>query len=504
MVMIMNNREEELQIKFCNITNNPRYAAHPRYVMGKEVFIKKYFCLTVVAVLAISAVAQGSYSSGPCTAGSFTVNFSGAQFVTGLGWSTGASRTISFTGSCSGCNVGPIVYGWGTSPLVEYYIGRGGGTYRGAYSTSKGSFTLYTNSCSGANITGSGPFTQYNASGSGNSGQPMGEHYDGWRSIGYGTTESGSYCVVMVEGYGGNSGSAVISVASSGWYTHWVNSGTATFTCGGGGTLPGQASNPAPGNGATSVGTTTDLSWTAGSGAASHNVYFGTTNPPQSRGNQAGTTYDTGTMADNTAYYWRIDEVNGTGTTTGNIWSFTTGVAASGKATSPNPSNGATGVDLATYLSWTAGSGATSHDVYFGTTNPPESHGNQTDTSYYTGSMAYHTTYYWRIDERNAGGTTTGDLWSFTTVGPQTCDEVQNQGFYLDSDRNGDCYVDYYDLKIIADNWLHDDCSDLNAWCGWADWPSMDGSVDFTDLSDFAPQWMQCNNPQDPNCTPNW
>jgi hypothetical protein len=25
------------------------------------------------------------------------------------------------------------------------------------------------------------------------------------------------------------------------------------------------------------------------------------------------------------------------------------------------------------------------------------------------------TTYYWRIDEKNANGTTTGDVWSFTT-----------------------------------------------------------------------------------------
>lgn len=193
-------------------------------------------------------------------------------------------------------------------------------------------------------------------------------------------------------------------------------------------------------------------------------------------------------MAANTTYYWRIDELNAAGTTTGNIWSFTTTtVAAPGKATSPSPSNGATGVGLATYLSWTAGSGATSHDVYFGTTNPPESHGNQAETSYYTGSMAYHTTYYWRINERNAGGTTTGDLWSFTTVPPETCTEVQDAGLGLLGDLDGNCYVNYYDLKIIADSWLHDDCSDLNEWCDWADWPSMDGSVDFTDLADFAP-----------------
>ena len=142
--------------------------------------MKKFICLLVVTLLAISAVAQAD--TGSCTAGSFRVSFSGASFVTGLGWSSGGSRTITYSGSCSGCNLGPIIYGWGTNPLVEYYIGRGGGSSAGSYNTSSGSFTLYTNSCNGPNVTGSGPFTQYNCSGSGSSGQAMGEHYSGWRN----------------------------------------------------------------------------------------------------------------------------------------------------------------------------------------------------------------------------------------------------------------------------------------------------------------------------------
>jgi len=44
-------------------------------------------------------------------------------------------------------------------------------------------------------------------------------------------------------------------------------------------TLPGQATNPSPANGATNVSITADLSWTAGSGATSHDVYFGTSSP---------------------------------------------------------------------------------------------------------------------------------------------------------------------------------------------------------------------------------
>ena len=87
---------------------------------------------------------------------------------------------------------------------------------------------------------------------------------------------------------------------------------------------PGQATNPSPATGATNVAINADLSWTAGTGATSHDVYFGTTSPGTFRGNQTGTTFDTGTMANNTTYYWRIDAKNAQGTTTGVVWSFTT------------------------------------------------------------------------------------------------------------------------------------------------------------------------------------
>ncbi|MHC4740229.1 MAG: LamG-like jellyroll fold domain-containing protein, partial [Planctomycetota bacterium] len=179
---------------------------------------------------------------------------------------------------------------------------------------------------------------------------------------------------------------------------------------------PGPASSPSPGNGTTDVAVNADLSWTAGSGAASHDVYFGTSSPGSYQGNQAPTTFDTGAMANDTTYYWRIDEVNAGGTTTGSVWSFTTIVGAPSQATSPSPADSATDVAVDADLSWTAGSGATSHDVYFGTSSPGTFQGNQAATTFDTGAMANDTTYYWRIDEVNAGGTTTGSVWSFTTI----------------------------------------------------------------------------------------
>ncbi|MHC4396332.1 MAG: beta strand repeat-containing protein [Planctomycetota bacterium] len=179
---------------------------------------------------------------------------------------------------------------------------------------------------------------------------------------------------------------------------------------------PGQASSPSPSNSATGVGITADLSWTAGSGSTSSDVYFGTTSPGASQGNQTATTFDTGTMTNDTTYYWRIDAVNAAGTTTGTVWSFTTIIAAPSQASNPGPSNSATGVSITADLSWTAGAGATSHDVYFGTSSPGTFQGNQTATTYDAGTLDSDTTYYWRIDEVNAAGTTTGTVWSFTTV----------------------------------------------------------------------------------------
>ncbi len=84
------------------------------------------------------------------------------------------------------------------------------------------------------------------------------------------------------------------------------------------------AHHPNPGDGARVVSRTADLSWTAGRGATSHDVYFGTSSPPPFIHNQAATTFDPGTMDHITTYYWRIDEVGAYGTITGVVWSFTT------------------------------------------------------------------------------------------------------------------------------------------------------------------------------------
>ncbi len=142
-----------------------------------------------------------------------------------------------------------------------------------------------------------------------------------------------------------------------------------------------------------------------------------------------------------------------------------------GPATNPDPADDETGVSVDKVLSWTAGSGATSHDVYFGTASPPPFIQNQPGTIYNPGTMVASTAYNWRIDEKNAYGTTTGIEWSFTTAGACTptdmhieavvCAEVScGQG-----KKNG-----------VATVTIYDDCGD----------PVTDALVDGTFTGDYG------------------
>ena len=91
----------------------------------------------------------------------------------------------------------------------------------------------------------------------------------------------------------------------------------------------GQATSPSPSDSASNV-INTSLAWTGDVLAAQHAVYLGTSSSlgvSEYKGSYDASilAYTTGTLAPNTTYYWRIDEINGAGTTTGPVWSFTTG-----------------------------------------------------------------------------------------------------------------------------------------------------------------------------------
>jgi hypothetical protein len=85
---------------------------------------------------------------------------------------------------------------------------------------------------------------------------------------------------------------------------------------------------------------------------------------------------------------------------------------------------------------------------------------------------------------------------------PQNCTEVQSGYYAFYADLSGDCYVGYADLGKLTEQWLSMDCGSNND-CNGADFEP-DGDVDMIDLSNFAFEWLNCNNPQDQACEPTW
>jgi pectinesterase len=169
-------------------------------------------------------------------------------------------------------------------------------------------------------------------------------------------------------------------------------------------------------------------------------------------------------LDDANALWWRdVNNVFGTWTPKA-LGEFPTA------AWQPGPIDGATGVAPAGIsLTWAAGAEATSHMVYFGTTDPPEFVGEQTGTSFATGILP-DVNYYWRVDEKNSTGETTGTVWSFTTAYICTSPII--------SDINGDCQVDFFDYAITAD-----------AWAG-----------DLMEIAQFAADWLICNREPQSAC----
>lgn len=145
-------------------------------------------------------------------------------------------------------------------------------------------------------------------------------------------------------------------------------------------------------------------------------------------------------------YDWFVrvtDTVNTSLTADGPVWSFTTG---SLKATRPSPADGAARVPIDVALSWTAGIGAVSHDVYFGTeTDITLVSQGQADTTYAPGPLEYGITYFWVVDERDSGGSVVeGDLWSFSTTLPSLPGTEDFESGYTIGQRVG-THPDWYD-----------------------------------------------------------
>jgi len=198
---------------------------------------------------------------------------------------------------------------------------------------------------------------------------------------------------------------------------------------------PVVASSPNPADSELSEDTWVSLSWRAGDGAASQDVYFGEDRNDVDegagdtfRGNQTATFFVVGFpgfpypdgLTPGTTYYWRIDGVEADGTTKhkGEVWSFTVPPKT---AYLPDPPDGAQSVDSDPVLGWTPGFGSKLHYVYFGDNFEDVNNAAGAlplgTTKYAPGTLKMAKTYYWRVDEFDILSTHKGDVWSFTTEG---------------------------------------------------------------------------------------
>jgi glycoprotein endo-alpha-1,2-mannosidase len=234
-----------------------------------------------------------------------------------------------------------------------------------------------------------------------------------------------------------NSGAANLNTyITNGWITAYNGTGTVVVDINNinpdkttvSASAPTKAELPSPADNETNVSVLADLSWVAPPGATSHDVYFGTSNPPAFVCNQSETAFEPGTLDFGTVYYWRIDEVSGSGTVTGSVWTFST---VSEVAENPNPVSGETNVVSHKVLRWSPGCGAVSHDVYLGT-----------DAA---GVAAA---------ERPVGdldGNGTVDCKDFMIL--TTCWLQDPAGSEPYAGVNGDNIVDFDDYAILAQNW---------------------------------------------------
>jgi fibronectin type 3 domain-containing protein len=152
------------------------------------------------------------------------------------------------------------------------------------------------------------------------------------------------------------------------------------------------------------------LSWNASSGATSYNVYRGTTAggegaTPIATG-LTGTSYTNTGLTNGTTYYYKVAAVNAAGTSgMSNEASATPQTSLPGAPTGLAASAGNAQVSL----SWTGSSGATSYNVYRGTTAGGESTTaiatGITGTTYTNTGLTNGTTYYYKVAAVNSAGT---------------------------------------------------------------------------------------------------
>ncbi|HEY4063800.1 MAG TPA: glycoside hydrolase family 11 protein [Puia sp.] len=166
----------------------------------------------------------GSANLTQGAAGNFALSYSGVtDVVGGKGFNPGSAQTIGYNvGLLNGSFNFVGIYGWTTSPLIEYYVAEMGSVATGpvinSISSDGHTYNFYRNQrISEPSIIGTATFWQYldNYGGS-STGQnhvvTMPNHINNWKSHGGEGFGTFNYQILALEAFGGRSGNVNATV----------------------------------------------------------------------------------------------------------------------------------------------------------------------------------------------------------------------------------------------------------------------------------------------------
>ncbi len=175
-----------------------------------------------------------------------------------------------------------------------------------------------------------------------------------------------------------------------------------------------------PANGSHTCDTTPAFDWADAAGALQYRIQVDDSagfSSPAINTIRTVTDYTPSTALAPDHYYWRVSSESACGRS---AWSAVRDLyidPAPAKPSGPSPADGATDVGLEADLYWASSAGATSYDVYFGTSLRPPFVANVRGNQYTLPTLSASTRYYWKVVAKNSCGSTQGPVWRFTTGG---------------------------------------------------------------------------------------
>jgi endo-1,4-beta-xylanase len=163
----------------------------------------------------------GSVSMTLGSAGNYALSWSSIGDVTaGKGWNPGSARNVGY--NCGVFNGGKVlaVYGWTTSPLIEYYIvekGSVSGTAVGSVTSDGHTYNVVKHQqVSQPSIQGTATFWQYISNWGGtslgaNHTVTTANHFNYWKAH-IGSMGAFNYMILVTEAWGGGSGNSNATV----------------------------------------------------------------------------------------------------------------------------------------------------------------------------------------------------------------------------------------------------------------------------------------------------